>query len=70
MIPDADWFFAIGPRSDNEAMATNFYGALRQCDLTEADLILAVETDLSGVGAAVMNRLNESRRWKTLYQLN
>lgn len=59
-IPAADWYFAVGPRNNNEAMASHLYRALRQCDLTEADLILAVETDLSGVGAAVMNRLTKA----------
>ncbi|MBE1555715.1 L-threonylcarbamoyladenylate synthase [Sporosarcina limicola] len=56
-IIDADWYFAIGPRDNNEVMAANLYRALRQCDLTKADIILAVETDLTGVGVAVMNRL-------------
>lgn len=56
-IPAADWYFAVGPRNNNDAMASHLYRALRQCDLTEADLILAVETDLTGMGAAVMNRL-------------
>lgn len=56
-IPAADWYFAVGPRNNNEAMASHLYRAIRQCDLTDADIILAVETDLSGVGAAVMNRL-------------
>jgi len=32
--------------------------------LTEADLILAVETDLAGVGAAVMNRLMKAAEGK------
>ena len=44
------------------------YRALRQCDTTEADLILAVETDGSGVGAAVMNRLMKAadgKRYRT-----
>ena len=57
LIAEADWQFSVGPRHDNEAMAANLYRALRQCDLTEADIILAVETDLGGVGTAVMNRL-------------
>lgn len=38
-------------------MAVNLYKALRQCDLIDADIILAVETDLAGVGTAFMNRL-------------
>lgn len=56
-IAEADWYFPVGPFRDNEAMAVNLYGAIRQCDLTEADLILAAATDFEGVGAAVMNRL-------------
>ncbi|BAQ09897.1 sua5/ycio/yrdc/ywlc family protein [Bacillus sp. OxB-1] len=53
----AEWYFSIGSLHDHEAMASNLYRALRQCDMTKADIILAVETDLSGVGVAVMNRL-------------
>ena len=55
--PNADWYFAIGSSSSNEEMAVNLYKALRQCDLIDADVILAVETDLAGVGTAFMNRL-------------
>ena len=54
---NADWYFAIGSSSSNEEMAVNLYKALRQCDLIDADIILAVETDLAGVGTAFMNRL-------------
>lgn len=56
-IKEADWYFPVGPFQDNGAMAVNLYGAIRQCDLTDADLILAAATDHEGVGAAVMNRL-------------
>ncbi|MCG7343900.1 threonylcarbamoyl-AMP synthase [Sporosarcina sp. ACRSL] len=56
-IGEADWYFPVGPLHDNDAMAVNLYGAIRQCDLTEADLILAAGTNFEGVGAAVMNRL-------------
>ncbi|WP_252501932.1 L-threonylcarbamoyladenylate synthase [Sporosarcina sp. Marseille-Q4943] len=56
-IAEADWYFRVGPLHDNEAMAVNLYGAIRQCDMTDADLILAAGTDHEGVGAAVMNRL-------------
>ena len=47
-------------------MATNLYKALRQCDFTDANVILAVETDLTGLGTAFMNRLlkaSEGRRY-------
>ena len=54
---NADWYFAIGSSNNNEEMAVNLYKALRQCDLIDADIILAVETDLAGVGTAFMNRL-------------
>ncbi|AOV08841.1 L-threonylcarbamoyladenylate synthase [Sporosarcina ureilytica] len=57
MTTAADWYFAIGSNKNVEEMAANLYKALRQCDATEADLILAVETDLEGVGEAFMNRL-------------
>ena len=54
---NADWYFAIGSSNSNEEMAVNLYKALRQCDLIDADIILAVETNLAGVGTAFMNRL-------------
>ncbi|KAA0955661.1 threonylcarbamoyl-AMP synthase [Sporosarcina sp. ANT_H38] len=63
-VLDADWYFSVGPARNNEAMASKLYGALRKCDLTEADIILAVETDLTGVGAAVMNRLMKAAEGK------
>lgn len=62
----ADWYFSIGSLHDHETMASNLYRALRQCDMTKADIILAVETDLSGVGIAVMNRLTKAADGKTI----
>lgn len=56
-VANANWYFAIGSNVDNDEMATNLYKALRQCDATTANIILAVETNSSGVGAAFMNRL-------------
>lgn len=56
----ADWYFSIGQLNDHRTMAANLYRALRQCDLTDADVILAVETNVSGVGSAVMNRLTKA----------
>ncbi len=53
----ANWYFSIGASGNIEQMATNLYKALRQCDGTAADLILAVETTYEGVGEAFMNRL-------------
>lgn len=53
----ANWYFSIGTSGNIEQMAMNLYKALRQCDGTDADLILAVETARAGVGEAFMNRL-------------
>lgn len=60
----ADWYFSTGPINSREAMASSLYKAIRQCDNTEADMILAIETDLSGIGAAVMNRLDKASNGK------
>lgn len=63
----ANWYFPIGKQDDIEAMAMNLYKALRQCDGTDATLILAVETSYAGVGEAFMNRLLKAangRRYK------
>lgn len=59
-IDEADWYFALGPAKRHDQMAAHLYRALRQCDMTTADIILAVETDLNGVGTAVMNRLTKA----------
>ena len=64
LISNADWYFSVGPLQNNEMMATNLYRAIRQCDLTNANIILAVETDLTGFGAAVMNRLTKASEGK------
>lgn len=57
---EANWYFSIGHISEIEKMAMNLYKALRQCDSTDADLILAIETGLDGVGEAFMNRLQKA----------
>ncbi len=67
-VAAADWYFAIGSNEKIEEMAMNLYKALRQCDGTDADLILAVETNVSGVGEAFMNRLHKAadgKRYKS-----
>lgn len=60
VISNANWYFNLGSREDKNAMAANLYNALRQCNETTASIILAVETDLGGVGAAFMNRLERA----------
>lgn len=55
---EADYFFSFG--ETNEEMAAKLYDALRACDATDADVILATTVDNSGVGAAIMNRLEKA----------
>lgn len=54
---EADWYFSIGSIDRIDELAMNLYKALRLCDTTAADLILAIETTDEGVGEAFMNRL-------------
>lgn len=66
-VKQADWYFSIGRQGNIGEMAAHLYKALRQCDTTDADMILAVETKCDGVGAAFMNRLlkaADGRRYK------
>lgn len=65
---NADWYFPVGELHDQQAMANNLYNAIRQCDLTDADIILAVETDMTGVGEAIMNRLMKAADGKRFLQ--
>lgn len=55
----ADWFFAMGDNNQQQ-MAAILYKALRACDDTSADIILATTTSSEGVGAAIMNRLEKA----------
>lgn len=56
----ADWFFAFGEDHSQEEMAASLYKALRACDKTTADIVLATTTSSKGVGAAIMNRLEKA----------
>ncbi|WP_150283457.1 L-threonylcarbamoyladenylate synthase [Rummeliibacillus sp. TYF-LIM-RU47] len=53
-----DWFFSIGNTQDE--MASHLFHALRACDSTDAQIVLATATSTEGVGAAIMNRLEKS----------
>lgn len=57
---NADWFFAFGEEGSQDEMASLLYKALRSCDQTSADIILATTTSADGVGAAIMNRLEKA----------
>ncbi|WOV84658.1 L-threonylcarbamoyladenylate synthase [Sporosarcina jeotgali] len=54
------WYFATGAHADPSQLAAHLYDALRNCDETDADVILAVETPSEGMGIAVMNRLKKA----------
>jgi len=54
----SDWFFTFG--DSKEEMAANLFHALRACDSTPADIVLATVTSTDGVGSAIMNRLEKS----------
>lgn len=56
---DSDWFFTFGDGSHAQ-MAAHLYDALRACNATDADIVLATITDKSDVGSAIMNRLEKS----------
>ena len=55
-----EWYFATGAYNDPSQLAASLYDALRKCDETDADVILAVDTPLKGMGTAVMNRLKKA----------
>ena len=57
---DADWFFPAGRVGDPESVSADLYDALRACDRTGADIILAAAVGEEGIGRAVMNRLNKA----------
>lgn len=63
----ADWFFSTGSMEDLSEFTKSLYAALRACDDTDADVILATATKREGVGAAIMNRLEKAadRKWYT-----
>ena len=63
----ADHFFAFGDGTDQKQMGANLYDALRSCDKTDATIILAVATSKTGMGVAIMNRLEKAagEKWFT-----
>lgn len=61
----AEYYFTFGEAGQLEQMGATLYDALRQCDKTDATIILATTTSSQGVGAAIMNRLEKAAggRW-------
>lgn len=56
----ANYFFSLGNENDQQQMGVNLYDALRACDKTDATIILATATYKTGVGVAIMNRLEKA----------
>ena len=65
---NADYYFSFGNAHDLEQMSASLYDALRACDKTDATIILATATSKSGVGTAIMNRLEKAAggKWYSL----
>ena len=65
---NADYYFSFGNVHDLEQMSASLYDALRACDKTDATIILATSTSKTGVGTAIMNRLEKAAggKWYSL----
>lgn len=63
---NADYFFPFGNDENQEEMAASLYDLLRECDKTEATIILATTTSRKGIGEAVMNRLEKASGQKRI----
>lgn len=56
----ADYFLSFGDGQDLQQIGALLYDHLRQCDKTDATVILATVTTQAGVGSAIMNRLQKA----------
>lgn len=59
-VPEADYYFSLGNNEQVKEAAQLLYEALRSCDDTDADVVLAPVFQKDGVGAAIMNRLEKA----------
>lgn len=57
---EADYFLSFGDGQDLQEIGAKLYDYLRQCDKTDATIILATVTTQNGVGSAIMNRLQKA----------
>lgn len=55
-----DYFLSFGDGQDLQEISAKLYDLLRQCDKTDATIILATVTTNEGVGSAIMNRLQKA----------
>lgn len=56
----ADYYFSLGKEHQLEDAAHLLYEVLRNCDETDADIILVPTFSKQGVGTAIMNRLEKA----------
>lgn len=61
-----DVMIACGTRSDLSTVATNLYDALRAFNSTDVDIIFSETFPKTGVGAAIMNRLDKAAGHKII----
>jgi L-threonylcarbamoyladenylate synthase len=61
-----DVMLTCGTRSDLSTVATNLYDALRAFNSTDVDIIFSETFPKTGVGAAIMNRLEKAAGHKII----
>lgn len=61
-----DVMLTCGTRSDLSTVATNLYDALRAFNSTDVDIIFSETFPMTGVGAAIMNRLDKAAGHKII----
>ncbi|QEY20818.1 threonylcarbamoyl-AMP synthase [Psychrobacillus sp. AK 1817] len=63
-LPEADYYFTLGSDGQTDEAAHLLYQALRSCDDTDADIVIVPVFPKTGVGAAIMNRLEKAANGK------
>ncbi|WP_298471546.1 L-threonylcarbamoyladenylate synthase [uncultured Psychrobacillus sp.] len=67
-VVDANYYFSLGNNEQVKEAAHLLYEALRSCDDTDADIVLAPVFQKDGVGAAIMNRLEKAADGKWFFE--
>ena len=65
-LKDEDVLISYGSRKNLQTIAENIFRILRRLDKEEIDIIIIEETEDSGVGLAIMNRLKKSTGGKEI----
>lgn len=64
----ADYLAELGSRLQPQSAAATLYEALRECDSRGIQLILAETFDKTGIGTAVMNRLEKAAGYRRIVE--